>query len=75
MYRVLRRPSHGAQHGGRGGAGNILKGEEAEKLAEQNGQAIDDDTSSDATGPSKEKNGEKLEKVPSKGKGWFGKKA
>lgn len=72
---MVRRPSSGAQYAGRGGAGNIFKGEEVSNL-ETTEAVIDDDSSSDAAGP-KEKTGEKLEKVPSnKGKNWlFGKKA
>lgn len=70
---VLRRESYGAQYAGRGGAGNVFKGEDVSNL-ETTDAVVDDDSSFDATGP-KEKTGEKLEKVSSKGKGWFGKKA
>lgn len=38
---MARRESHGAQHSGRGGAGNVLKGEESE-MAEQARQAAND---------------------------------
>lgn len=40
---VARRESQGAQHSGRGGAGNVFKGDDAEK-AEQatNGSAVDE---------------------------------
>lgn len=71
---VPRRESSGAQHAGRGGAGNIFKGEDISNL-ESKEAAVDDDSASDATGQ-KEKAEERLEKVPSKPKNWlFGKKA
>ncbi|KAH8905110.1 hypothetical protein BR93DRAFT_765309 [Coniochaeta sp. PMI_546] len=43
---VTRRPSHGAQHVGRGGTGNVFKGEEAQAAkdeAKKAGSAISDD--------------------------------
>lgn len=77
---VPRRPSTGAQHAGRGGAGNVFKGEDVSNL-ETTDAVIDDDSSSDATAL-KEKNGEKTEKSEktekeaAAKKGWlFGKKA
>lgn len=42
-YRVARRDSLGAQHSGRGGAGNIFKGDEAEQAQHaSNDSAVDD---------------------------------
>lgn len=44
--RVTRRPSHGAQHVGRGGTGNVFKGEEAQAArdeAKKAGSAVTDD--------------------------------
>jgi hypothetical protein len=64
---VPRRPSTGAQHAGRGGAGNIFKSQAEAEAARASAaeQAVDDSDS--ATTPSA---------VPAKGKGWFfGKKA
>lgn len=44
---MTRRPSHGAQHVGRGGTGNVFKGDEAEAArdeAKKAGSAISDDS-------------------------------
>lgn len=61
LFSVPRRASSSAQHAGRGGAGNVFKGEEAELARKaSNDQAVDDSP----------------ESVVAKGKNWFfGKKA
>lgn len=44
LYSVARRESQGAQHSGRGGAGNVFKGDDAEQAKEavEEGSAISD---------------------------------
>jgi hypothetical protein len=66
QYSVPRRPSNGAQHAGRGGAGNIFKSHAEAEAARASvaEQAVDDSDSTTTT------------TAPAKGKGWFfGKKA
>jgi hypothetical protein len=71
VYRVPRRLSSGAQYAGRGGAGNVFKGEdELEQLARNRSreQAIDE-VSEDATEKTSEKTTEKnLDKTEKNGK-------
>lgn len=45
LHSITRRESHGAQHSGRGGAGNVFKGDEAEqgRRAVEDGHVIADD--------------------------------
>lgn len=67
---VVRRPSAGAQHSGRGGAGNVFKDDEATRLSRKlsNDEAISEE---DSASPAMQ--GESL---AAKGKNWlFGKKA
>lgn len=65
---VARRPSAGAQHAGRGGAGNVFKESELKKEAKMSDEKAIDDTESSTSGESAEKEKSK--------KNWlFGKKA
>lgn len=63
---MARRESQGAQHSGRGGAGNVLKGEEAEK-AEKARQAAGDSAIDD-----KPENKEEPKGLAAKGKALLG---
>lgn len=65
---MARRESHGAQHSGRGGAGNVLKGEDSEQ-AEQARQAAGDSAVDDKEGKD---NKDEPKGLAAKGKALFG---
>ena len=75
---VMRRPSQGAQHAGRGGAGNVFKEGEKEELQKKTGDSAVDDSNDSGSSivNDKEKEGDVKDEgfVAKLKNGLFGKK-